>query len=738
MRRNLLFSILLLGASCLPLLGAASAVAAPSFTAPLNFDTGPNPVSVALGDLTGAGRLDIVTANSGSANGANGVSVLRNTTLATDDVPSFASPVNFDAGAHPSAVALRDLNGDEIDDIAVANGGATGPNGVSVLINNGPVAAGAPSFSGPFNFAAGANPSSVALSDVNNDGKLDVVVANSGSNTGAAGVSVLLNSTAILAAVPTFSGPFNFAAGPNPAAVAAAPLSGTYYTSGLFDIVVANGGSATGMNGISVLQNTTPADAASPSFALPVGLDSGGANPASVATPDVNRDGWFDIVVANGGSASGTNGASAFLNTTPAMSSVLSFSGPDNFDTGSHPAAVIHSSLENPNPVDDGDLLIANHGAGGPNGVSALSDNTPDNGATSSYGGPVNFDAGAAPASLARGDLGVSGPQDVVIANSGSVNGVNGVSVLQSGNFSSASGINGPACFSHPGGATPTTQTTWSTTGHTTTRHVDIPDAQAYATRVVATGPGGEVVFDQTTATPGNSSQVSQLFDAARAKLVQAFGEQASISGPDLIDSATTTGPGARLGDYLVQFRAGLNETTTTSFSESPDTILVGRNQSITLFIPGPPDTPECDGTNTNLHREQFVNRLFQATVTDSATYRLTATAVATPPSQPPAAGLPDTTAKKVKRKTKKRRATFTFTGTNAPTGFECALVKRKKGHHHRKPKPDFAPCTSPKIYKHLRRGKYTFMVRAVNAVGTDPTPATQKFKVRRTRRTQH
>ena len=618
-----------------------------------------------------------MTANSGSADGTDGVSVLRNTTSAADDLPSFASPVNFGAGAHPSAVALGDLNGDLIDDIVVANGGATGPNGVSVLLNNGPVAGGAPSFSGPFNFAAGANPSSVALSDVNNDGKLDVVVANSGSNTGAAGVSVLLNSTAILAAVPTFSGPFNFAAGPNPAAVAVAPLSGTYYTSGLFDIVVANGGSATGMNGISVLQNTTPADAASPSFALPVGLDSGAANPASVAVPDVNGDGRLDVVVANGGSASGTNGASVFLNATPAMSSALSFTGPDNFDTGSHPAAVINSSLENPGPFDDGDLLITNHGAGGPNGVSALSNNTPDNGLSASYGGPVNFDAGSAPASLARGDLGVTGPQGVVIANSGSANGVNGVSVLQSGNFSSASGINGPACFSDPGGTTPTTQTTWSTTGHTTTRHVDIPDAQAYATRVVASGPGGEVVFDQTAAAPADSAQVSQLFDVAKAKLRQAFGDQAGISAPTLVDSAATRGSAVQLGDYLVQFRAGLNETTTTSVSFSPDTILVGRNQSITLFIPGP---PECDNTNNNLHREQFANRLFQATVTDSATYRLTATAVATPPSQPPATALPDTTAKKVKRKTKKHRATFSFTGTNAPTGFECALVKRKEG----------------------------------------------------------
>ena len=312
-----------------------------------------------------------------------------------------------------------------------------------------------------------------------------------------------------------------------------------------------------------------------------------------------------------------------------------------------------------------------------------------------------------------------------MIANSGSANGVNGVSVLQSGNFSSPSGINGPACFSDPGGTTPTTQTTWSTTGHTTTRHVDIPDAQAYATRVVASGPGGEVVFDQTAAAPADSAQVSQLFDAAKAKLRQAFGDQAGISAPTLVDSAATRGSAVQLGDYLVQFRAGLNETTTTSVSFSPDTILVGRNQSITLFIPGPPESPECDNTNNNQHREQFVNRLFQTTVTDSATYGLTAT-VAGP------AGPPDTTVTKLKRKTKKHRATFSFVGTNSPTGFECALVKRKKGHHQRKPKPAFSPCVSPKIYKHLKRGKYTFMVRGINSAGTDPTPATKKMKVRR------
>jgi hypothetical protein len=732
MRRSLLFSILLFGAICAPLLSAGSALAAPSFTAPLNFDTGPNPASVAVGDLTSGGKDDVVTANSGSADGSNGVSVLRSTSAPGDASPSFAAPVGFAAGAHPSAVAIGDLNGDQIGDLAVANGGAVGADGVSVLLNTGPAPGDAPSFSGPFDFGAGANPAAVALADINNDGKVDIAIANKGSATGVAGVSVLLNTSAPVATVPTFSGPFSFDAGANPASIALAFLS-VPALAGLPDIVVANSGSASGANGVSVLRNTTATRAGTPTFGAPLNL-SAGANPAAVATPDFNADLKADIVTANSGSATGTNGASVLLNTTASMSPTLSFSAPDSFTTGSHPASVINSSLDNPGPFDDGDLLTANHGSGGTNGVSALSNTTPSGGATPTFSAPFSFDAGAAPASIARVDLGVDEPQQVVIANSGSASGTNGVSVLHSGNFSSASGINGPACFSDPGGTTPTTQNTWSTTGHTTATRVDIPDAHADSTRVVASGPGGEVVFDQTTPDPADSQQVSQLFDAAKAKLVQAFGAQASISGPDLVDSATNRGPTTQLGDYLRHIRAGLNETTSTGVSFSPDTILVGRDQSQTLFIPGPPDKPECDGTNTNLHRERFVNRLFQATVTDLATYRLTA-ALSSPS---PPAGLPDTTAKKVKRKTKKRRATFSFTGTEAPTGFECVLVKRKKGHHQHKPKPVFAPCTSPKIYKHLKRGKYTFMVRAVNSVGADPTPATQKLKVRRTRRTQH
>jgi hypothetical protein len=42
-----------------------------------------------------------------------------------------------------------------------------------------------------------------------------------------------------------------------------------------------------------------------------------------------------------------------------------------------------------------------------------------------------------------------------------------------------------------------------------------------------------------------------------------------------------------------------------------------------------------------------------------------------------------------------------------------------------------FAPCQSPKTYKHLGFGKHRLDVRAIDpATNPDPTPAVRKFKI--------
>jgi hypothetical protein len=81
----------------------------------------------------------------------------------------------------------------------------------------------------------------------------------------------------------------------------------------------------------------------------------------------------------------------------------------------------------------------------------------------------------------------------------------------------------------------------------------------------------------------------------------------------------------------------------------------------------------------------------------------------------------PDT--KIVGRKVKRKTATFKFkaTGGKAPVHFVCKLDKGS-----------FKTCSSPKTYTHLKKGKHTFSVEAVDAAGlADPTPATQTFKIK-------
>ena len=150
-----------------------------------DFTTGSNPFYVTSADVNGDGKSDLIVANINS----NTVSVLLNTTAPGATTPAFAAQQTFATGIGPRTVTSADVNGDGKLDLIVANGGS---NTVSVLLNTTAPGATTPSFAAQHTFATGSFPQSVTSADVNGDGKPDLIVGNSNSNT----VSVLLNTTA--------------------------------------------------------------------------------------------------------------------------------------------------------------------------------------------------------------------------------------------------------------------------------------------------------------------------------------------------------------------------------------------------------------------------------------------------------------------------------------------------------------------------------------------------------------
>ena len=94
------------------------------------------------------------------------------------------------------------------------------------------------------------------------------------------------------------------------------------------------------------------------------------------------------------------------------------------------------------------------------------------------------------------------------------------------------------------------------------------------------------------------------------------------------------------------------------------------------------------------------------------------------PPPPPPSSDTtpPDTTLGKTRVKPAKHKATFRFLSSEAGSTFLCRLDKRP-----------FAPCRSPRTYRHLKPGRHRFAVEARDAAGNiDPSAAIKRFRLKR------
>lgn len=234
--------------------------------------TGSRPSAVAIADLNGDGKNDVAlttTYNNDPANDATLFIFLQ------DQAGQLQPPVKYYIGGSPESIAIGDVNGDGKNDVVVGNSNI---NQIGVFTQN------ATGTFDPVAIYPTANGRFVKTGDFNNDGKSDVVAMGWGSNS----VDVFLqNSSGLLSAPATYAvnhGGYD--------EVETGDVNGD----GLTDIIVMSGqGYAVSNIGVLLQQ---PGG----SISAPVYYDLGGDELMhGVAVGDINGDTLNDIVVSYGG-----------------------------------------------------------------------------------------------------------------------------------------------------------------------------------------------------------------------------------------------------------------------------------------------------------------------------------------------------------------------------------------------------------------------------------------------------
>ncbi len=140
------------------------------------FPCGDAPFGVAIGDVNADGRPDLAIINSpasmgGASTGINGLTVMLGSGAGNFTIMK-GSP--FEAGKIPNRVAIGDVNGDGVNDIATSDNGS---NKIYLFLmnKNGSVLSQSA-------ITVGNHPKGIAIADLDGDGKGDIVVCSNSDN----------------------------------------------------------------------------------------------------------------------------------------------------------------------------------------------------------------------------------------------------------------------------------------------------------------------------------------------------------------------------------------------------------------------------------------------------------------------------------------------------------------------------------------------------------------------------
>jgi sugar lactone lactonase YvrE len=208
-----------------------------------------------------SGTVSFLNTSNGSA--SLGAAALNPATLLDTFIPAVGSPLPV---SNAWFVVTGDFNHDGIPDLAVLSSAYSGI--VSVFLGNGDG-----TFQAAVTYSVGTQPQSIVVSDVNDDGNLDLIVANEGN----ADVGVLLGNSN-----GTFQPQTTSPVGNNPVFVAVGDFNGD----GVTDLAVANLADNTVGILLGLGDGTFQTQV---TYSVP--------NPIGIAVADFNHDGILDLAV---------------------------------------------------------------------------------------------------------------------------------------------------------------------------------------------------------------------------------------------------------------------------------------------------------------------------------------------------------------------------------------------------------------------------------------------------------